>query len=360
MTSLRSIAIALFLAAVCSEGQVNRSRAGGPTTAPVSLPTTMVAHDVTYRVALPAGWRPVVQPTLEYGLVFGTQGESFAIGLADVYLDPRMLRSILEPGYRAILPPAQFTLKSRMVAPPMGPLEVVTRLLPQLAGGPRGAIQNLRVLRTFPGPEEFGFRQMLIVYQYTFLPQRDPAFASQAHPAVRARAQEPMQGAAYIVTFPYLPGQFSWQFGYRILSASQNVFQRNARTYAQIFQTFKVIPEGLKAKIKSNEDMAKLCASMNQATQQMAQNWWSELGAGGEPAVADSQPAAAGSRPAGGNSRGRQASCGVGATYRSCPLYWWKYCCHDQRGPDHYVCIPASQAPPQESATQYGCGRVSD
>lgn len=349
MTSLRSIAIALLLAAACSEGQVNRSRVGAPTAAPASLPVVMLAHDVTYRVALPAGWRPVVQPMLEYGLIFGTQGESFAIGLEDVYLDARMLRSILDPGYRTILPPAQFTLKSRLVAPPMGPLEVVTRLLPHLAGGPRGAIQNLRVLRTFPGPEEFGFRQMLVVYQYTFLPQRDPAFASQAHPAVRAQAQVPMQGAAYIVTFPYMPGQFSWEFGYRILSAPRDVFQRNARTYAQIFQTFEVLPQGLRVKIKTNEDMAKLCASMNKTTHDVAQNWWSELGAGAEPAGGDS-------RPAGGDSRPGQASC---SPYIVCAENQWKYCCQDQRGQGHFVCVPASQAPPRESSMNYNCRKVA-
>ena len=193
MTRLRSIAIALLLATACSKGQVDRTRVGARAAAPVALPVEMYAHDATYRVALPAGWRPVVPPMLEYGLVFGTQRESFAMGMDDVYLDPRMLNSILNPGYRAILPPAQFMLKSRLVAPPMGPLEVVTRLLPQIAGGPRGAIQNLRVLRTFPEPQEFGFQQMLVVYEYTFLPQRDPAFASQAHPDLRSQAQVAMQ-----------------------------------------------------------------------------------------------------------------------------------------------------------------------
>jgi len=97
---------------------------------------------------------------LEYGLVFGTRANPwagppaairaaarpFATGLEDVYLDARMSRSILEPGYGAILPPAQFTLKSRLVAPPMGPLEVVTALLPHIAAGPAGAIQNLLIL----------------------------------------------------------------------------------------------------------------------------------------------------------------------------------------------------------------------
>jgi hypothetical protein len=343
-----------LLTAAWVVGQINRT---APRTAAASLPIVMVAGDATYRVALPEGWRPVVQPMLEYGLVFGTQRESFAVGMEQVFMNAAMLRSQL-PGYSAILPHAQLVLKSRLLAPPLGPLEVVTRLLPQIAGGPRGAIQNLRVLRVFPAREEFGFRQMLVVYQYTFLPQRDPAFASQAHPALRSEAQVPMQAAAYIVTFPYLPGQFSWQFGYRILSAPQNVFQRNAPTYAQILQTFRVIPEGLRQKIKSNQDMAKLCASMNQTTQQMAQNWGSNLGAGGELAGGDSQPPSVGPSPAKGDSRPAQASCGFGAPPLTCPDA--KLCCHSASGPDHYRCVEKSKALPAvvETSEERGCTLV--
>ena len=352
---IASLTIAICWVAACCEGQVNRIPVGARgDTAPASLPFVMTAQDATYTVALPAGWQPAVKPTLEYGLVFGNEGESFAMGMEDVYLDPRMLQSILT-GYRAILSPAQLVLKSRMSAPPMGPLDVVTRLLPHLAGGPGGAIQNLNVIRTFRGPEEFGFRQMLVIYQYRLWPQRDPAFASQVHPAVRGQVQVPMRAAAYVVTFPYMPGQFSWTFGYRILSAPQNVFQRNARTYAQIFQSFRVIPEGLRLKVKGNEDMRKLCDSMNQNTHQMAQNWWSDLGPGGEAAVAEAQPTS-------GTGTAKGAACGVGATYVSCGSGYGKYCCHDQRGPDHYKCVPLSKALPPvvESPTEYGCTRVSD
>ena len=148
MTSLRCLAIAILVAAGYLQTQVskdwakalggitatnppprssptsnavNMNRLGVPMATSASLPVLMRARDLTYQVQLPAGWRPMVQPMLEYGLVFGTQGESFAMGMEDVYLDARMLNSILNPGYRAILPPAQFILKSRMVAPPMGP-----------------------------------------------------------------------------------------------------------------------------------------------------------------------------------------------------------------------------------------------
>jgi hypothetical protein len=243
---------------------------------PASLPLTMTAEDATYQVRLPMGWQLAVRPMLEYGLVFGPKGESFAMGLEDVYLDPRMLQSVLYPGYQSILPPAQFELKKRLLAPPMGPLEVVTKLLPQLAAG---SIQDVHVLRALRGPEDdFGFRTMLISYQYTFLPQRDWAFAAQANPAVRGMSQVPMQAAAFIVIFPYMAGQFSWTFGYRILSAPLGVFQRNERTYAQILQSFRLNPEGLRQKIKSIADTRKLADSMNQITQQMGDNWVSQLG----------------------------------------------------------------------------------
>jgi hypothetical protein len=342
MTRFKSIAMALLLGASCSEGQVNRTPGRVPAGAPLALPVVITAQDATYTVALPPGWRPMVRPMLEYGLFWGTEGESFAVGMEDVYLDPRMLKSILDPGYRAILPPAQFILKSRMVAPPMSPLEVVTRLLPQLAGGPGGAIQNLRVVRTFRGAEGFGFSQMLIIYQYTFLPQRDPAFASQAHPAVRAQTQTAMRAAAYVITFPYMPGQFSWAFGYRILSVPQNVFPRNAGTYAQIFQSFRVIPEGLKVKVKTNEDMKKLCDSMNQTTRQMAQAMSSQLGAGTEPALADYQRSQS---TESAKDNPRPAVNPDFACYGSnpCGPNDVTYCCQGQGGATHFKCLPRSK-----------------
>jgi hypothetical protein len=237
----------------------------------------MVANDLTYSVSLPPGWEQVGQATLDYGLFFGSQAESFVTGIEQVYMNANLLSSLLG-GYSAILSPAQLTLKSRLLAPPLSPLQIVTRLLPQLAGGPRGAIQNLRVLRTIPGDQAYGFNQMLVRYQYTFVPQRDPAFASQAHPVLRSQPQVPMQGAAFVVTFPYMPGQFSWIFGYRILSASQTAFQRNEPAYAQIFKSFQLIPEGLALKVKLNQDWAKLAESMNQTTRKVAQDWWRELG----------------------------------------------------------------------------------
>jgi hypothetical protein len=299
---------------------------------PASLPASMTAGDFTYTVRLPMGWQLAVRPMLEYGLVFGQQGESFAMGWEQVYLDPRMLQSVL-PGYQAILPPAQFELKKRLLAPPMGPLDVVTKLLPQLAAG---SIQNVHARRAFRGPEDLGFRPMLIIYQFTFLPQRDWAFAAQANPAVRGMSQVPMQAAAFIVTFP-LVDQFSWQFGYRILSAPDIVFQRNERTYAQILQSFRVLPEGLRQKIKSNVDMANLANSMNQITQQMGENWASGLGAGSEPVGSGPQPATTDSRPAasGGPLCYGPNTCSGSDDY--------SYCCQKPGGDTVIVCVQKSK-----------------
>jgi hypothetical protein len=197
---------------------------GGVRTASSVPMQSFTAEDYTYTVSLPTGWKSAVRPTLDYGLFFGIQAESFAVGMEQVFVNAAILRSQLQ-GYSAILSREQLTLKSRMLGPPMPPLDVVTRLLPHIAGGPNGAIQNLRVLRSFVGPQELGFQQILVLYAYTFRPQRDRAFASQAHPALLVQPQVPMQAAAYIVTFPYMQGQFSWQFGYRILSAPQNTFR---------------------------------------------------------------------------------------------------------------------------------------
>jgi hypothetical protein len=285
-----SISVVGFLAV-----QISAISLGQSVHPPAPLTFVVTAGDGTYRVRLPAGWQMAVSPMLEYGLVFGQQGESFAMGLEDVYVDPRVLQSVLYPGYQSILPPAQFTLKSRLLAPPMGPLEVVTTLLPQLA---HGSMQNVHVLHAFRGSEDFGFRQMLVIFEFTFLPQQDWAFASQVNPAIRVMKHVPMQAAAEIVTFPYTAGQVSWQYGYRILSAPQPVFQRHARTYAQILKSFEVLPDGLRRKIKSNQDMAKLAASMNQVTQQMGDNWGSSLGAGSESVGSAPQPGTTTSGPA--------------------------------------------------------------
>jgi hypothetical protein len=327
-TSIRVVGfLAIQLSTICF-GQAAYS--------PASLPAVMTAADYTYTVRLPVGWQLAVNPMLEYGLVFGPQGESLAMGLEQVYRDPMMQQYVL-PSYRQMLPPAQFELKRRLLAPPMGPLEVVTTLLPQLANG---SIQNVHVRRAIPGPDDLGFHQMLIIYQFTFLPQRDWAFAEQANPKVRVTGQVPMQAAAYIVTFP-LVDQFSWQFGYRILSAPEDVFRRNERTYAQILQSFRVNPEGLRAKIKSNADMQKLADSMNQTTQQMGDSWVSQLGATSEPV---------GSRPSGPICHGEKPSCSG-----------WILCCREQGGGTHYQCsVPnPSPHPGYEPPEEYNCTPIN-
>jgi hypothetical protein len=145
-----------------------------------------------------------------------------------------------------------------------------------------------------------------------------------------------MQAAAFIVTFP-LVDQFSWQFGYRILSAPDTVFQRIERTYAQILQSFRVIPEGLRQKIKSNVVMANLANSMNQITQQMGANWASELGAGSEPVGSGPPPATTDSRAA--------ASEGL-MCYGPNPCNGYdhySYCCRKPTGDTVFVCVEKSK-----------------
>jgi hypothetical protein len=314
---------------------------------PASLPAVMTAADYTYTVRLPVGWQLAVNPMLEYGLVFGPQGESFAIGWETVYRDPKMLRSVL-PGYQAILPPAQFELKRRLLASPMGPLDVVTMLLPQLAAG---SIQNVHVRRAFPGPEDLGFRSMLIIYQFTFLPRGDWAFAAQANPVVRGMSQVPMQAAAFIVTFP-LVDAFSWQFGYRILSAPDSVFRRNERTYAQILQSFQVKREGLERKIKSNVDMQKLADSMNQITQQMGDIWVSQLGAGSEPGGSGAPPSTTNSRPAAsGPLCYGQNTCSGSDQY--------SYCCQTPGGDTVIQCVLKSKDLPPPGFPPDRCRKIN-
>jgi hypothetical protein len=234
-----------------------------------------IADDAAYRVALPAGWQRTGKATWDYGLYFGTQGESFAVGTEQVFMNATMLYYQLS-GYSYIIPREQLVLKSRMLSAPLGPLQVVTQLMPQIA---HGAIQNLSVLRTFPMPEDNGFRKMLVLYQYTLVPQRDPAFASQMHPALRSRSQVPMQGAALIITYPYLPGQATWTFGYLVLNAPYDVFQRNERIYPLIFENFHLQEAGMQQKVRSNEEAAKLAASMAETTHQVAHGWELALGA---------------------------------------------------------------------------------
>jgi hypothetical protein len=296
MTSFRFLAIVLLLAAGSLQAQVSRTRVQPQARAEAAVPSLplrqhFLANDATYEVSLPDGWQQVGQATLDYGLFFGTrtQAESFAVGMEQVFTNPAMLRAQL-PGYSYILPPAQVVLKSRLLAPPLNPLQIVTILLPQLAGGPRGAIQNLSVNYTIPANMSYGYNGMVVGYQYIFTPVRDPAFASEAHPVLRAQTQVPMQAAAFIVTFPYMPGQDTWSFGYRILSAPQAVFQnkRNRATYLGIFNSFHLIPQGLVAKVKSNEEAAQIADSMNETTRKVGHDLQIALGALEEPPGSES------------------------------------------------------------------------
>jgi hypothetical protein len=233
-----------------------------------------LADDYTYQVALPGGWQRVGNATLDYGLFFSTQGESLAMGTEQVFMNRAMLNAQL-PGYSYVIPRALLVLKSRMLSPPLAPLQVVTWLMPQIA---RGAIQNLRVRGTSTVGEDYGFRKMLVLYEYTFVPQRDPAFATQLHPALRTRPQVRMQGAALVITYPYLAGQATWTFGYLFLNAPYDVFQRNERVYPQILEGFQLIEAGMAQRVKSNEEAAKIAASMNDTMQQAAHGWWNLLG----------------------------------------------------------------------------------
>jgi hypothetical protein len=345
MTSFRCLAIVLLLAAGSLQAQVSWTRVQPQARAEAVAPSVPLqqhfrANDATYEVSLPDGWQQVGQATLDYGLFFGTrtQAESFAVGMEQVFTNPAMLRAQL-PGYSDILPPAQLVLKGRLLAPPLTPLQIVTILLPKLAGGSRGAIQSLRVNYTIPANMSYGYNGMLIEYQYVFIPGRDPAFASQAHPVLRPQTQVPMQAAAFIVTFPYMLGQDTWSSGYRILSAPQAVFQskRNKDTYVAIFDNFQLIPQGLALKVKSNEEAARLAASMNKKTHDVAHDWWVQLGAGTEPAGSDFPP---GERPY------------VPAVV--CGPYETKYFCEDQRGQGYYICVTNTQRP-KESSLGYNC-----
>jgi hypothetical protein len=245
---------------------------------PARLSAQAVANDGTFSVWLPAGWKQVGQATLDGALFFSGQGESFAAGMEQVFTNDAMLRANI-PGYRAILSPAQLVLKGRLLSPPLNPLQVVTELVPRIAGGTRGAVQNLRIFDSIPFGNEYGFNAMLITYQYILIPRRDGAFAAaMVPPELRAQSQgAAMWAVAFIVTFPYT-GQGTWSFGYRTISAPQFMFLRNKAEYFRILQSFQLIPQGLALKVKVNADMAKLAESMNKTTQDVAHNWWQRLG----------------------------------------------------------------------------------
>src|SRR5215469_12904057 len=100
---------------------VNRS---AQDTAAASVPLyRQLADDYTYQVALPGGWQRAGRATLDYGLFFSTQAESLAIGTEQVFMNRAMLNAQL-PGYSYVIPRALLVLKSRMLSPPLAPLQV--------------------------------------------------------------------------------------------------------------------------------------------------------------------------------------------------------------------------------------------
>jgi len=242
---------------------------------------TVMAHDATFQLALPNGWQETGPQILENFLALSEQGESFGSGIAEVFANTEAKRLIL-PGYKAVLPPEQSELMSRLLAPPLDPVQVVTQLFPQVSGG---AMQNVRVVEAHPIPSAPGTTAALIHYQFILFPRRDAAFASGLPPELLSMDEVPMEAMGVISTNP--GNGATWTLTYGTISAPQSIFASNQRVYAAIYRSYQFIAQGLVAKTKNYEAAANLAAEMNKTTREVAHRWELRLGdqveSGGTP-----------------------------------------------------------------------------
>jgi hypothetical protein len=189
----------------------------------------MVSLDV------PASWQ-VMPPMANTLTFFSTQGESFSLGKVDVYYDQVSMRNAAQVAQLTrSANPTMVAYMRRLVAPPLSPEQIVSRLLPQISGG---AMQNVRLRSSRRMPNT----ATDVVYDYVLFPQRDPVSRTGLPPALQRVGEIVMRGEMQIILLPGMPVGVArtWGFLYSAAAAPQSIYSRNAAEYARMFQSIKI------------------------------------------------------------------------------------------------------------------------
>ena len=221
-------------------------------------------------VELPADWS-VTQSSARQFQAWSPRGESFAAGSVDAPADRQTLNIMLQMNRATGKSAATLILLQRLASPPLSPDQVVTFLLPKLAGG---AKQNVRILGGHDLGSMVNMRSAVIVYQYNLFPQSDPLTRSGMPEALIQNKQVPMIGLAAISTSNMTTiGAFhTWTFLYKIVEAPQSLFQVNAPSYEAIFTSLEINSAAVKQTVAASQLDPNTLRGMREQPLQ----WWNE------------------------------------------------------------------------------------
>lgn len=199
---------------------------------------------------------------------YSPRGESFSCGKADIFLNYPSMEVTAQTLRMLGTSRQELALLSRLASPPLDPENIVLRLLPQIAGG---AMQNLRILGSWPLPEG----GTLIYYRYMLLPQRDALFRSLLAPALWAYGQVAMQAEVRLYRVPGMPVGVAriWSFLYQIVEAPQDLFVSNAGAYQRIFESFAVDVNEIERMLAASQQAGAAVSSAITARNSTIQNW---------------------------------------------------------------------------------------
>jgi hypothetical protein len=240
--------------------------------APVSAPVQTTFHrvqaqDGTIAMDLPVDWQ-LMSATGQNFLAFSAAGESYRCGELDVFTDARSMQAVLQAYQARGDSRLQLAFAQRMVSPPLDAQGVVTRLIPQIAGG---AMQSVRIVETRP----LSGNGALVLYDYVLQPQRDALLSTILPPALRRYQQVPMRAAAFLFTTPAsVMGVASiWSVFYQSVEAPQQVFARDGAMYERVFQSFSLNMQAVQANMAAAAAQGKSIGDSIKRQNEMVQAW---------------------------------------------------------------------------------------
>jgi hypothetical protein len=242
------------------------------------MPLYPIPTDGAFAVRLPADWQ-VVRATWQWFSAWSPAGESVVAAMLPV-TDDRSAQL-----FRSFLDPQVFNLLFPIVSPPLDPLKVIGRLVPQL----NRAVQQLTILGSQPVALP-GASAALVRYRYTLVPGlADPTLRADIAPALLAQSQVPMDGGALVVTTPAMNG--TWGLLIHGTNAPQALSARNVPLYLRIWQTFQYDEAAIQRDLASRAaNAAQIQERLNRIQRlhretlahmgpgKVEKNWWYVLG----------------------------------------------------------------------------------
>jgi hypothetical protein len=220
---------------------------------PVNFRTVM-AQDQTFTIQLPSDWQ-VREATLDNFFAWSPRGESISSGNLPVFTNTATMSQALQTLQSVGVPPQQLALMSRLVSPPLPPVDVIRVFIPHVVGQ---QMQDVRILgsRDLAGSGAAagtGATGALVAYQYTLVPaQADPLARSLMPPPLQARGPTVMKGLMTVSVSAPVYGLGFWFLAFQGVEAPQGVFESNVPIYTQISQSVQLNQPAVQQKLNAS------------------------------------------------------------------------------------------------------------